>query len=338
MSSNAEINASPQHFMVSKRRGNKIHIRCYLPKSVNKSTRILFFAHGYAAHCNRKHSFIEFFSRLSANGIVVFAHDHVGHGYSSGMRSHISDFEALLDDWEDLIDLVTGNNEAEVRAIFGDSLSENVISLLPSLSFILSGMSLGGLVSSRMAQRLASKTPLLLGHSNLAGLVLLCPLIETPPGVPRFIEVIIRWLVMFFSCGHLEMPGFLDSTLDDGGVNPYNRTQIGADLMEKDDQNLPGGLGYKGNIRWDTGFAILDGTRALDFASIKKHDCPVLCFHDPEDKIVGISNSYTLITEIKHPKSKLVCLNDGRHDLLGNDIEDVATIVAGTVDWITTLD
>lgn len=331
--SDGAINASPQHFMVSKRRGNSIHVRCYLPSSVEKTSRILFFAHGYAAHCNRKHSFVEFFSRLSANGIAVIAHDHVGHGYSSGRRCHIKDFEALLDDWEDLIDTVTTGAEAEVRAIFGDRFDQAFIARLPSLPFILSGMSMGGLLSCRMAQRLATRSSFLLGEANLAGLVLLCPLVETPSSIPRVIELIIRLLVMLLCCGHCEMPNFLDSTSDNDEINQYNRTRIGAQLMEGDDQALPGGLGYKGHMRWDTGFAILDGARALELAAVKKHNCPVLSFHDPRDKIVGISNSYALIAVVDHPKSQLVCIDDFRHDVLGNDVQDVATIVAGIIDW-----
>ena len=83
-----------------------VHVRVFLPPTAAGVRGVLFFGHGYAAHCNRNWSFLDWFHRLSRAGFAVFAHDHRGHGYSGGERALVETAEELLDDWEAYVRMV----------------------------------------------------------------------------------------------------------------------------------------------------------------------------------------------------------------------------------------
>ena len=62
--------------------------------------RVVLVAHGYGEHVGRYQWVAE---RLTADGAVVYAHDHIGHGRSEGERVLVEDFEGVVDDlpvWE----------------------------------------------------------------------------------------------------------------------------------------------------------------------------------------------------------------------------------------------
>lgn len=102
-------------------------------------------AHGYGEHVGR---YEHVAGALVANGAVVHAVDHVGHGRSEGERVLIADFDAVVDDL----------HEVDRRA-----RAEH-----PDLPVVLVGHSMGGLIAARYAQRYGD---------SLAALVLSGPLV-----------------------------------------------------------------------------------------------------------------------------------------------------------------
>ncbi|HEY4604900.1 MAG TPA: lysophospholipase [Blastococcus sp.] len=87
-------------------------------------------AHGYGEHIGR---YEHVAAALVADGAVVYAVDHVGHGKSEGERVLIADFEPVVDDL----------HEVDRR-----SREEH-----PGLPVVLIGHSMGGLIAARYAQR-----------------------------------------------------------------------------------------------------------------------------------------------------------------------------------------
>jgi alpha-beta hydrolase superfamily lysophospholipase len=108
-------------------------------------SHVVLLAHGYGEHVGRyEHVAVA----LVANGAVVYAVDHVGHGKSEGDRVLIHDFERVVDDL----------HEVAARA-----RQEH-----PDLPVVLLGHSMGGLIAARHAQRYGN---------SLASVVLSGPLV-----------------------------------------------------------------------------------------------------------------------------------------------------------------
>jgi len=90
--------------------------------------------HGYGEHSGR-YEYVA--SRLVADGAVVYAMDHVGHGLSDGERVLIDDFERVVEDFR-LLDLTARRDD-------------------PATPVVLVGHSMGGMIAARYAQRYGSE-------------------------------------------------------------------------------------------------------------------------------------------------------------------------------------
>jgi alpha-beta hydrolase superfamily lysophospholipase len=115
----------------------------------NDPQRIVILAHGYGEHSGRYDHVAQ---RLAADGAVVYAPDHYGHGRSDGERALVDDIEPMVDDLGAVVKL------AHER--------------YPDLPMALLGHSLGGIIATRFVQR---------GNHGLSGLVLSGPVIGGNP-------------------------------------------------------------------------------------------------------------------------------------------------------------
>ncbi|MFF0791493.1 alpha/beta hydrolase [Streptomyces spiralis] len=86
--------------------------------------------HGYGEHAGR---YEEVAGVLGEHGAAVYAPDHMGHGRSAGERVVVADFEDVVTDVHAVADLARAAH--------------------PGLPLVLVGHSMGGLISSRYAQR-----------------------------------------------------------------------------------------------------------------------------------------------------------------------------------------
>ncbi len=93
-------------------------------------TWVAVLVHGYGEHVGR-YAWVA--DRLTADGAVVYAHDHIGHGRSEGERVLVEDFEPVVDDLHLLV----------LRA-----REEN-----PGLPVVLIAHSMGGMIGARYTQR-----------------------------------------------------------------------------------------------------------------------------------------------------------------------------------------
>jgi alpha-beta hydrolase superfamily lysophospholipase len=120
-------------------------------------SHVVLLAHGYGEHAGR---YDHVAGALVANGAVVHAVDHVGHGKSEGERVLVSDFERIVDDL----------HQVDRRA-----REEH-----PGLPVVLIGHSMGGLIAARYAQRYAD---------SLAAVVLSGPLVGTYDAARQLLEL-----------------------------------------------------------------------------------------------------------------------------------------------------
>ena len=95
-----------------------------------EATFVALISHGYGEHARRYDHVAD---RLVAEGAVVYAPDHLGHGASEGERAHVDDGEDFT---RDLHQVVERAKEAH-----------------PGLPLVLIGHSMGGLIATRYAQR-----------------------------------------------------------------------------------------------------------------------------------------------------------------------------------------
>lgn len=108
--------------------GGRLAARTWQP--ADGPSHVVLLAHGYGEHVGR---YEHVAAALVANGAVVYAVDHVGHGESAGERVLIHDFERVVDDLHEV--------DRKARAEH------------PGLPVVLIGHSMGGLIAARYAQR-----------------------------------------------------------------------------------------------------------------------------------------------------------------------------------------
>jgi alpha-beta hydrolase superfamily lysophospholipase len=126
----------------------KVVIRRWNP--AGEPTRIVVLAHGYGEHSGRYEHVAQ---RLTADGAVVYAPDHHGHGRSDGEMGLVDDVEPMAEDIGKVIALAKQEH--------------------PNLPTALIGHSLGGVIVTRYVQ---------LGDHGLDALVLSGPVIGGNPG------------------------------------------------------------------------------------------------------------------------------------------------------------
>jgi alpha-beta hydrolase superfamily lysophospholipase len=125
--------------------------------AVGEPTRVVVIAHGYGEHSGRYEHVAQ---RLAADGAVVYAPDHHGHGRSDGEMGLVDDVESLANDVRKVIELARSDH--------------------PGLPVVLIGHSLGGVIVTRYVQH---------GDHGLDALVLSGPVIGGNPGFKMLLEM-----------------------------------------------------------------------------------------------------------------------------------------------------
>ncbi|XP_008826784.1 monoglyceride lipase isoform X2 [Nannospalax galili] len=127
--------------------GQYLFCRYWKPSGTPKA--LIFVSHGAGEHCGR---YDELAQMLRGLNLLVFAHDHVGHGQSEGERMVVSDFQVFVRDVLQHVDTVQKDH--------------------PGLPVFLLGHSMGGAISILAA----AERP-----AHFAGMVLISPLVVANP-------------------------------------------------------------------------------------------------------------------------------------------------------------
>lgn len=112
---------------------------------------VIFLAHGFAEHCQY---YVPLAEALVAQEMVVFTHDHVGHGRSEGVRVHVTSVDVYVRDVYQHAELL--------RETF------------PTTPFFIVGHSMGGAISYKCA----TKRP-----DYFQGVVLIGPALAADPDI-----------------------------------------------------------------------------------------------------------------------------------------------------------
>ncbi|XP_055269402.1 monoglyceride lipase isoform X4 [Moschus berezovskii] len=127
--------------------GQYLFCRYWKPSGAPRA--LVFMSHGAGEHCGR---YDELAQMLVGLGLLVFAHDHIGHGQSEGERMVVSDFHVFVRDVLQHVDAMQRDH--------------------PGLPIFLLGHSMGGAISILTA----AERP---GH--FSGMVLISPLVVANP-------------------------------------------------------------------------------------------------------------------------------------------------------------
>ncbi|XP_010588219.1 monoglyceride lipase isoform X1 [Loxodonta africana] len=138
---------------------------CKYWKPTGEPKALVFVSHGAGEHCGR---YEELAQMLTGLGLLVFAHDHVGHGQSEGERMVVSDFHVFVRDVLQHVDVMQRD--------------------YPRLPVFLLGHSMGGAISILTA----AERP---GH--FSGMVLISPLVLANPESATTFKVLVAKVLNF---------------------------------------------------------------------------------------------------------------------------------------------
>ncbi|XP_036021997.1 monoglyceride lipase isoform X5 [Mus musculus] len=126
---------------------------------------LIFVSHGAGEHCGR---YDELAHMLKGLDMLVFAHDHVGHGQSEGERMVVSDFQVFVRDVLQHVDTIQKD--------------------YPDVPIFLLGHSMGGAISILVA----AERP-----TYFSGMVLISPLVLANPESASTLKVLAAKLLNF---------------------------------------------------------------------------------------------------------------------------------------------
>ncbi len=134
--------------------GKKLAYRIW-ETTAKKKKGIVVIVHGYTEHSGRYEQFALF---LNEKGFDVYAHDHVGHGLSEGIRAHVDTFTTYVEDVRTFMDIVREKGGILPVFMFGQSMG-GIITLLYTARY---GSHLAGSIVSAPALIVALKVPKIL--------------------------------------------------------------------------------------------------------------------------------------------------------------------------------
>ncbi|KAM9342584.1 monoglyceride lipase [Pholidichthys leucotaenia] len=178
-----------------------LHLFCRYWEPAGAPKALVFIAHGAGEHCG---PYDEIAQRLKELSLLVFAHDHVGHGQSEGDRMNIKDFQVYVRDSLQHIDLMKSRH--------------------PDLPVFIVGHSMGGAISILMA----CERP-----SDFAGVVLIAPMVQMNPDSATPFKVFMAKLL-----NHM-FPSFTMGSIESRWIS---RDQKQVEAYDNDELNYHGGL------------------------------------------------------------------------------------------------
>ncbi|XP_075406383.1 monoglyceride lipase isoform X2 [Tenrec ecaudatus] len=190
---------SPNHPHLVNADGHHLFCRYWKPKATPKA--LMFISHGAAEHCGR---YEELAQMLMGLGLLVFAHDHVGHGQSEGERMVVSDFQVFIRDVLQHVDVMQKD--------------------YPALPVFLLGHSMGGAI----AILAAADRP-----GYFSGMVLISPLVIANPESATTFKVLAAKVL------NLVLPNLSLGPID-ASVLSRNKSEV--DLYVSDPLNCRAGL------------------------------------------------------------------------------------------------
>ncbi|TKC45758.1 hypothetical protein EI555_019725 [Monodon monoceros] len=192
--------------------GQYLFCRYWKPSGTPRA--LVFVSHGAGEHCGR---YDELARMLVGLELLVFAHDHVGHGQSEGERMVVSDFQVFIRDVLQHVDVVQKDH--------------------PGLPIFLLGHSMGGAITILTA----AERP---GH--FSGMVLISPLVLANP------ESATTFKVLAVKVLNLVLPNVSLGRIDSSTLS-RNKTEVSL----SEDLGQLGLVGWEGTSPGGGGMQVL---------------------------------------------------------------------------------
>lgn len=336
---------------VTNSRGQKLHVRSFLPAGEPKS--LLFSLHGYSAHNNAPWLAVIAEKCIEENvGLITF--DFHGHGHSEGFPVDIINFHDLVDDCltvvfesyspavdEQTVEGDVNSNQAvptEQTTIISSNQPSYLLRRGFKCPFFISGMSLGGVTAlatsielqdiqmnscahkyDHISTSISTKDQQRIASLFLGGLYL-CPAISLV--LPNcLIIALMKYFVV--PCFPRAPTPKIGPDLDPALVFYPEFLEFAAkDNIASD----PPGMTHAPLIRFRTGLSVLSMTEYVQHR-IQEINFPFIVFHDPEDKICTIEGTQRLMNEslTSVENKEFVSIANGLHGLIPNCTELVLT-------------
>ncbi|KAI1892196.1 hypothetical protein AGOR_G00130830 [Albula goreensis] len=177
------------------------HLFCRYWEPEGPPRALVFVAHGAGEHCG---PYSDLAQALSAHSLLVFSHDHVGHGRSEGERMVIEDFQIYIRDSLQHVDMMRGRH--------------------PHLPVFIVGHSMGGAISILTA----CERP-----NDFAGVVLIAPMVQMNPESATPMKVFLAKVL-----NHV-MPSLCLGSIESKWIS---RDPKEVEAYDKDELNYHGGL------------------------------------------------------------------------------------------------
>ncbi|XP_036593321.1 monoglyceride lipase isoform X3 [Trichosurus vulpecula] len=282
--------------------GQYLFCRYWKPKGMPRA--LVFISHGAGEHCGRYDDLAQMLTELD---LLVFAHDHVGHGQSEGERMIVSDFHVFVRDVLQHVDLMQKDH--------------------PGLPIFLLGHSMGGAI----AILTASERP-----NSFSGMVLISPLVvASPESATTFKESVqdlkgilhsatakaVQWSpiivwVLAAKVLNLVLPNLSLGSIDSNVIS-RNKTEV-------DSYNSDPLICHTG-LKVCFGIQLLNAVSRVERA-LPRLTLPILLLQGSADKLCDSKGAYVLMEAAKS-QDKTLKIYEGAYHVLHKELPEVTSSV-----------
>ncbi|XP_023071298.1 monoglyceride lipase isoform X1 [Piliocolobus tephrosceles] len=291
--------------------GQYLFCRYWKPTGTPKA--LIFVSHGAGEHCGR---YEELAQMLMGLDLLVFAHDHVGHGQSEGERMVVSDFHVFV---RDVLQHV-------------DSMQKDY----PGLPVFLLGHSMGGAI----AILTAAERP---GH--FAGMVLISPLVLANPesattfkdysGILKHsMEKASRTLQLWIPSPFWVLAAkVLNLVLPNLSLGPIDSSVLSRNKTEVDIYNSDP-LICRAGLKVCFGIQLLNAVSRVERA-LPKLTVPFLLLQGSADRLCDSKGAYLLMESAKS-QDKTLKIYEGAYHVLHKELPEVTNSVFHEINmWVS---
>ncbi|XP_055269399.1 monoglyceride lipase isoform X1 [Moschus berezovskii] len=291
--------------------GQYLFCRYWKPSGAPRA--LVFMSHGAGEHCGR---YDELAQMLVGLGLLVFAHDHIGHGQSEGERMVVSDFHVFVRDVLQHVDAMQRDH--------------------PGLPIFLLGHSMGGAISILTA----AERP---GH--FSGMVLISPLVvanpdsvtlfkDPPKSLQEVFQLTVRTVVSWMPASlwvfaakvlNLVLPNMSLGRID-SSVLSRNKTEV--DIYNADP------LVCREGVKVCFGVQLLNAVSRVERA-LPGLTLPFLLLQGSADRLCDSRGAYLLMESAKS-QDKTLKIYEGAYHILHKELPEVTGSVFREINaWVS---
>ena len=276
---------------VINKRGQVNYTQQWIPSNGARPRAVIFYLHGYADHSSG-------FKHLTAHWLVkegyhVAGMDYPGHGRSDGLHVDLPNFDPVLEDVMQVVELVMG----EVRATY------------PDTPLFLMSESMGGAVAFLLCTRF---------ESQFSGSIFLAPMCQIAP------EMV---LPNFVIQGLLLLNRIAPRLAITPTPNVADFCFKSPDVWEKVRQGV---IYYASMPRLATAKNMYFSSLAIG-GRLHELRVPFLICHGEDDKVTDPRMSQRMVEEAASLDKTLKLYPKGWHSLLMGETEDISNAVKGDI-------